>query len=85
MNEAMLTEAIPSIRMEALHADAGAAISLALAGEPQDGLGIILEGLTDAQKQYAREPWGRELVACYQRAAQAFSARYQVEAPPRRG
>jgi len=85
MNQLTETHAIPRARLEALHAEAGAAITLALAGEPENGLGVILEGLNEAQAEYAREPWGSDLVACYCRAAQAFCRRYQVEAPPLRG
>jgi hypothetical protein len=81
MSETIPREAIPSLQMETLHAEAGAAVSLALAGEPKDGLVLILEGLVHAQADYAEEPWGSQLIACYQRAAQAFSVRYQVETP----
>lgn len=69
---------IPSTEVEALHRDAGAAVTLALAGEPQDGLEVLLAGLQRAQNLGDRERWAVELTECYGLAVSGFCSRYGV-------
>lgn len=72
---------IPSTEVRALHRDAGAAVTLALAGDPQDGLEVLLAGLQRAQQLRDREHWAVELSECYGLAVSGFCSRYAL---PRR-
>jgi hypothetical protein len=67
---------IPNSEVEALHRDAGAAVTLALAGEPQDGLEVLLAGLQRAQDLRVQERWAAELSECYGLAVSGFCSRY---------
>lgn len=73
---------IPSAEMDELHADAGAAVMLAVAGEAEGGLEVLRAGLERARQ--LDTSWATALVACYERAVEGYCRRYRPLPGPRK-
>jgi hypothetical protein len=74
---------IPSTEVNALHRDAGTAVTLALSGQAEGGLEVLLSGLQRARRLRTASGWAAELTECYDMAVAGFCRRYGVSTPPR--
>jgi hypothetical protein len=73
---------VPASEMNEVHADAAAAVSLAVAGEAADGAAVLLGGLHRAEALLGQETWAEALAACYRKALSAYCRRYHLSLEP---
>ena len=74
----LLPPMVPAHELNDLHADAAAAVSLAVVGERRDGARLLLAGLGRAEALAEAEPWADELAGSYRKALAAYCRRFQV-------
>jgi hypothetical protein len=63
---------IPEAEQDALIIAVSEAVDLAAAGRPEAGEEILLTGLQRAEDHWNGNPWGGDLVLCYQAALNRF-------------
>lgn len=69
-------EALPAGEQEALLAAVAEAVDLASLGEPAAGYETLLDRLQAAERHWDADPWGQDLVHCYQEALDRYRALY---------
>lgn len=69
---------IPPEEQDALITTVTEAVGSAEAGHPEIGEGLLRTGLERAEDHWRGNPWGSEVVACYQEAVDRFRRNYET-------
>jgi hypothetical protein len=76
---------IPTVEKDRLLIAVAEAVDLAEGGRAEAGYGLLLAALQNAQEHWNGDPWGGELVTCYQGVIEQYGRAYAPNVDERRG